>query len=108
MKARLRTQQVFIDRPVPDSEDWLRVIIQRVEMDDDLNTLNAVDRWGQINVKLLDIFSSVFPYTDPVDPPDGHISIAGMGIAITSAVSALIIQKYGGRLDAATGYIMVD
>lgn len=108
MKVRLRTQQVYIDRPVPTSEDWLRVIIQRVEMDDDGNTLNLVDRWGQVNVKLSTIFGRVFDYIDPVPSQEGQISVAGTGSAITAIVTDLIIEKYGGTLDKSNGWIMVQ
>lgn len=108
MKVRLRTQQVYIDRPVPGSDDWLRVVIQRVEMDDNGNVRNLVDRWGQVNVKLPDIFANVYPYVDPVIPPSGSISVAGTGVAITAIVTDLIIKKYGGTFDQETGWILVE
>jgi hypothetical protein len=107
MKRRLRTQQLYIDLPTPDSEPWLNLIIQMVEMDDNYNTVNVVDRWGQVNARLSSIAWSTYLYTDPIPHEDGHISVVGIGDAITVLGVELIIQKYGGYLDE-RGLIMME
>lgn len=107
MKARLRTQQMYIDLPTPDSEPWLNLIVQRVEMDDEYKTLNVVDRWGQVNARMSDMALQCYSYNDPVYPPSGVISVAGLAEALTVACVDLIIKKYGGSVDE-HGYIMVE
>ena len=107
MITRLRTQQMYIDLPTPDSEPWLNLVVQRVEMDDNYVTKNIVDRWGSVNVKLSSIATSVYPLQDPVQPPDGHISVAGLAAGLTIAAMDLIAKKYDGRIDE-QGFIIVE
>jgi hypothetical protein len=107
MKTRLRTQQIYIDLPTPESEPWLNIIVQRVEMDDNYQTKNIVDRWGAVNERLSKIAMNVYPYTDLLQPPQGYISVAGLGEALTIAAMDLIIKKYGGTIDE-HGFIMVS
>ena len=107
MITRLRTQQLYIDLPKPESEPWLNIIVQRVEMDDNYKTLNVVDRWGSVNVRLADIATDVYPYDDPLHPPDGYISVVGLSAGLTTAAVAEIIKKYGGTVDA-NGFIIVE
>ncbi len=107
MIVRLRTQQLFIDLPTPDSEPWLNIIVQRVEMDDEFNTKNVVDRWGHVSVRLSTIITEVYPYSDPVPVPAGYISIAGLSSALTIAAMAHIVKKYGGYIDA-SGFIILE
>jgi len=104
----LRTQQLFIDLPTPGSEPWVNIIVQRVEYDDQLQPMNVVDRWGQVNARLSSIALNPYPLNDPVQPAAGMISAAGIAEALTMAAIDLIIKKYGGRYDAATGLIMVE
>lgn len=104
----LRTQQLYIDMPVPGAEPWVNLIIQRVEMDDSYKVLNVVDRWGQVNARLSVIATQVYPLADPVPCPPGNISVAGIASALTTAAIDLIVQKYGGRFDPATGYIIAE
>ena len=109
MRTVLRTQQLYIDLPKPGAEPWVNLIVQRVEMSDDLSQVhNTVDRWGQVSARLSAIVPRIYPITDPVQPGPGLISAAGISEALTLAAIDLIIEKYGGRLDTATGLIVVD
>ena len=109
MRTVLRTQQLYIDLPKPGAEPWVNLIVQRVEMSDDFTSvLNTVDRWGQVSARLSAIALRIYPITDPVQPGPGLISAAGIAEALTLAAIDLIIEKYGGRLDTATGLIVVD
>lgn len=107
MIVRLRTQQLLIDLPTPDSEPWLNIIVQRVEMDDEYNTLNVVDRWGRVTVPLSSIQSDIYPIADPLNPPAGLVSVAGLADTLTSAAVAEIIKKYGGYVDD-NGFIILE
>lgn len=106
MKTRLRTQQILVDGPTPESEWWLYIIVQRVDMDEQYNPIRVVDRWGSVNVRLADIATALYPLVDPVSPPAGLISVAGMADGLEKAAVAEIIKKYGGTVDE-HGYIMV-
>lgn len=107
MIVRLRTQQLYIDLPTPDSEPWINLIVQRVEMDDDYNTINVVDRWGQVNARMTNIAWNTYTFSDPLSSELGCISILGMSDAITNFGVDLIMQKYGGTLDD-RGYLIVE
>lgn len=109
MKTILRTQQIYIDLPTPGAEPWINLIIQRVEVSDDYQQVhNTVDRWGQVSARMGAIAMRTYPLVDPVHPPAGTISAAGIAEALTLAAIDLIIEKYGGALDSATGLIVVD
>ena len=109
MKTVLRTQQIYIDLPVPGAEPWVNLIIQRVEMSDDFQqVLNTVDRWGQVSARVSAIALRTYPLIDPVHPPAGTISAAGIAESLTIAAIGLIIEKYGGVFDQATGFIVVN
>jgi len=107
MITRLRSQKLSIDLPTPDSEPWLSIIVQRVEMDDNYKTLNVVDNWGRVNVKLSTVMIDVYPLQDQVNPPPGYISVAGISYALTIAAMTEIIKKYGGYIDS-NGFIIVE
>ena len=107
MIARLRTQQLYIDLPTPDSEPWINLIVQRVEMSDDYKTINVVDRWGRVNARLSDIAWNTYLFTDPIPSDAEHISVVGLGDAITNLGVDLIIKKYGGYLDE-RGYLIIE
>jgi len=108
MKTILRTQQLYIDWPTIDSEPWLNVIIQMVETDDQFKPINCVDRWGQVSARVSTIARKTYPFNDPLAQSVGEISISGIATALTAAVIDLIIQKYGGKLDFDSGYIILE
>lgn len=109
MKTILRTQQIYIDLPEPYAEPWINLIIQRVEMSDDFKSvLNTVGRWGQVSARVSAIATRTYPLVDPVRPPVGIISAAGIAESLTLAAIDLIIEKYGGTLDPGTGLIVVS
>lgn len=108
MHKILRTQQLYIDLPTPGSEPWLNIIVQYVEMDDNFKPMNVVDRWGTVNVQVRNVAMNTYPNLDPVPVPAGMISGAGIAQALTLAAIDLIINKYGGSFDQATGYIILE
>jgi len=104
----LRTQQLYIDLPTPGSEPWLNIIVQYVEMDDNYKPLNVVDRWGQVNARVMSLVTNAYPNNDPVPVPAGMISGAGITQALTMAAIELIVGKYGGTFDPSTGFIILE
>ena len=109
MRKILRTQQIVIDLPKPNTEPWMHVTVQYVEMSDDLQTpINTVDRWNQFSVRVAAVAGLVYPLVDPVQPPAGLISNAGIVQNMGLSVIDMIIQRYGGTLDQASGYIILE
>ena len=109
MRKILRTQQLYIDLPTPGSEPWLNIIVQYVEMNDELTkALNVVDRWGQVNAQVSAMAMNAYPNADPVPVPAGMISGAGIAQALTVAAIELIVDKYGGTFDPASGFIVLE
>jgi len=107
-KTRLRSQQITVDLPTPDSEPWINIVVQRVEMDDAYKTLNVVDRWGSVVVPVKNIALDVHTYKEIIPGlPDNLISVYGLADAITVTAVDLIIKKYGGVLND-KGFIMLE
>ena len=99
MPSLLRSQQIIIDLPRMSSEPWIHITVQRVEMDDNRNIINTIDRWGEIHRQLFSINSEIYDFQDPLAPGDGQISALGLAGAITAAAVAWIVQEYGGDVN---------
>ena len=97
--VKLRVQQIIIDLPRSNSERWIHMTIQRVELDDDGNEANVVDRWGQISQKMSDVFAEAHPYSDPITGGSGLLSVAGTAVAISSVALAWMTERWGGTVN---------
>lgn len=107
MIRRLRTQQIIIDLPTPDSEAWIHLEIQQVDTDPETGeTVNLVDRWGRISKKISDVALEVIHYDDQVLQHEDYMSTLGLSNAITVMAIKWIVEKYGGEVDE-HGYIIV-
>lgn len=106
MIIRLRGQQIIIDLPKPESEPWVDLITQRVEMDDEYTVQNIVDRYGRIYKQLSTVATESVTITDPVY---GEITISAAGVAagITALAVNWIMEDYGGSLDD-NGYVIIE
>ena len=93
---KLRTQQIIIEMPRTTSEPFINITIQRIELDENGNEANVVDRWGHIYKRLSLTALEVVPYFEVVPWEVGSISVFGIADAIKEVASAWIIQKYGG------------
>ena len=107
MKTRLRVQKIVIDTPLSDSEPWVQLTIQRIEMDDDFNTLNTVDRWKQIHKRLSEFATDIVSFDDPILVSENSISGIGLGNALTSMCISWTASEFNGIIDE-NGFIMVD
>ena len=107
MLTRLRVQQIVIDIPRSESEPWLSLTIQRIEMDENYVTKNIVGRWRQINKRASEFATDIVPYDDPVPVPDGSISGYGLSNAIAAMAISWTAKEYNGTVNE-LGYIMVD
>ena len=100
MTIKLRTQQIIIDIPRTDSEPWMLIVIQRVEMNESGVEINVADRWDSINKRLGDVAELVKEYTEPVTPiAPGFISMLGLADAIKVTATSWILEKWGGTLN---------
>ena len=108
MKTRLRIQKIVIDIPESESDPWVQLTVQRIEMDDNFNTLNIIDRWGQVHKRISDVALDIQSYDDPVlGSTDNPISVFGLTDAITQMCMAWTANAYDGTINEA-GLIMVD
>jgi len=94
---KLRTQQIIIDIPTINSEPWILIKIQKIQIDSNNNIISTIDRWGTINKKLSDVALNITNYFEavPVIASD-QISIYGISDAIKETAISWIIEKYGG------------
>lgn len=107
MRKVLRTQQIVIDLPKRGAEPWMQVVVQQVDLEGE-TVVNTVDRWNQFSVRVAAVAGSLYPLVDPVQPPAGLISNAGIVQSIGLSVIDMIIQRYGGTFDPATGDIVLE
>jgi len=106
MQARLRVQQICIDMPKASNEPWVNLTVQRVEMNEQGQDVNVIDRWGQVNTRLSDIYGMIVRRHDPLCSSLDEMSGAGVAQGITAIAISLVIAKFGGTLNE-KGYIMV-
>lgn len=106
MIVRLRTQQIIIDLPKLDAEPWVKLTVQRLEMDDQGKVLNTVDRWGTVNKKLSDVALQIHQYKEILPLAEGHISVFAISDAIESVAVAWVQEKFGGVVNEAGELIL--
>ncbi len=99
MPVRLRTQRISIDLPQVDSEPWVQLIVQRINLDDSGNVLSVIDRWDQVNKKLSEVALEAYPYFEVIPDLQNNL-ISGFGIAdaIKGAALNWIADKYNGTI----------
>ena len=98
MLTKLRAQKITIEIPRRDAEPWVHVTVQRVEMDDDLNELNVVDRWDTFSLRFSEVATNIKTFSDPVLGTGGNISTAGIANALTTAVIQWMMDIHGGEV----------
>ena len=107
MRKRLRSQQITIDLPKPDSEVWVNLIVQQVEEDDEGNVLNLADRMDTLNKRLHAVGLESVTFQDPVTQQNHTISVYGLAQAITVAASHWIAEKHNAVVDE-EGLIIIE
>ena len=96
MRTKLRTQKIAIDLPRVNSEPWILITVQRVDVDDNGKEVNVVDRWGTINKRLSAVALEVYPYFEVIPGLDNALSVFAIADAIKETAIAWIVEKYGG------------
>ena len=97
---KLRTQQIIIEMPRTDSEPWIHIVIQRIDVSETGVESNVIDRWDQINKRLSEVALQVEPYFEVVPWEVGQISVFGVADAIKNIATTWIIEKHGGALNS--------
>ena len=99
--VKLRTQKISISIPRINSEPWVYLIVQRVELDENGKEINVVDRWGTVNKQLSAVATDVFTYFEPIPVPNPANMISAFAIADAIKVVAVhwIQEKYGGTIN---------
>lgn len=95
---RLRAQQIIIDLPRVNSEPWVNVIVQRVELDEEGRDDNVVDRWGSLNKRLSEFALDTYAYFEAIPVESGRISGYAMSDAVAQAVIQWMAEKYNGTI----------
>jgi len=98
MITKVRAQQIIIDIPRTDSEPWIRVVVQRVELDDNHVEINVVDRWDSFNKRLSQVALEINKYTEVIPVIIGEISLYGLSDGIKEAVTSWLVENYNGIL----------
>lgn len=94
--VKLRAQQIIIDTPKEGEDIWIHVAVQRIEKDDEGNTLNVSPRAEFIHKSMNDFVTSIYHLDDPVLGTDISISGAGVQMGITDAVLTWIADAFNG------------
>tara|TARA_R110000851_G_C13102760_1_gene569228 strand:- start:11909 stop:12226 length:318 start_codon:yes stop_codon:yes gene_type:complete len=93
---KLRTQHILIEMPRTDSEPFIHVTVQRIELDVNGVEINVVDRFGHVYKPLSTVALEVVKYYEPVPCEADCISVFGIADGIKSIATKWIIEKYGG------------
>ncbi len=96
MRTKLRTQQVIIDMPKEGQDIWLHVTLQKVDKDDDGNTVNVSPRNEQIHKVVSAYQADTFTFFDPVLQKETTISGAGIHMALAEAILGWTAENFNG------------
>lgn len=92
----IRAQRVDIDIQKPTSVQWVTVDTHLVEYDELGKITSLGDRDGKIHRRVDVVATEIQSFTDPVTGQRIDISVAGIGIAISQAVTRWIIENNPG------------
>lgn len=98
MPSRLRSQKIEIDLPTELSEPWVHVVVQKLILNNEGNTIQTLDRNSHIYKSINDYAMQLVNFTDPVTQQQYTISGAGLGQAITNMVLTWMDEKFDGQI----------
>ena len=96
MRTKLRTQQVIIDMPKEGQDIWLHVTLQKVDKDDEGNTVNVCPRTEQIHKVVSEYQADTFTFYDPVLGKTNTVSGAGIHMALAEAILGWTAEDFNG------------
>jgi len=96
---KLRTQHIIIEMPRTESEPFISITVQRIELDVNGKEINVNDRYGRIYKPLSEVAIDVVPYFEILQLAMGNISIFAIADAIKEVATKWIIEKYGGSIN---------
>jgi hypothetical protein len=100
---RLRAQQILIETPTPDSEPWIRLVVQRVEEKDGL--VNTVDRWDTIHNRLSVVADQAFPIV--TDISNDTFTVGDLAKSLELIVINWLAVQYAGVIDE-NNYVIIE
>lgn len=105
----IRTSTINIDTIVPDSWQWVNASIQRLEVTEDGKISSVSPREQQLHRRIDKVASEVVTFKDPVTQKGVVLSIAGIGVAITTImVKWMLEDNPGSRYDPVSGRVILD
>ena len=101
MRYRFRPQKITIDIPNSDTEPWVSVIVQRIDLEDGSDAVIAThDRFGHVHRRFTEIAAEIYKHGDNKPGRDpGDISGVGVSKAIENAAASWIADKYAAEID---------
>ena len=96
MRTKLRTQQVVIDMPKEGQDIWMHITLQKVDKDDEGNTVNVSPRNEQIHKIASKMATDMYTFFDPVQQKDITISGAGIHMAMAEAILNWTAEEFDG------------
>lgn len=95
MVYEYRASKITIEIPKPDSEPWVHLAINKLEVDDNGTLINTYPMFAYISKPLSQVGMEMFSFLDPVYQSDVTVSGYGLAKAITSYVEKNIEEKFG-------------
>jgi len=83
----IRAQKVEIDLAKLGGTQWVSVDLQKIELDAEGVVYSTIDRDGRMYRKIEKVATELATFTDPVTGQIHTVSVAGIGAAITVAIT---------------------
>jgi len=96
MLIKYRASKITIEIPKPQSEPWVHIVINKMEVDEETNNvLNAYPQFEYISNPLSRVGTDILRFGDPVSQELVSISGYGIASALTAYVKQVVNDKYG-------------
>lgn len=109
MRSAIRTEVIEIDLIEPDGIQWVTASIQKVQLDADDKVTSIVSKDGKMYRRVDKVIFEQIKFTDPVTQQEITMSVAGLGVAIKSAMVAWMLEDNpNAHYEAETDLVILD
>jgi len=95
MKTSYRASKIIIENLKQESIPWVHIVLNQVIKDDNGKVTNEIPRYDRISIKMTDVATRMFTFTDPVIGEEHTISGYGIEKIIEQFVIDEVENKYG-------------
>lgn len=109
MRTAIRTEVIEIDLIEPDGIQWVTASIQKVQLDADNKIISVVAKDDKMYRRIDKVIFEQITFIDPITQQEITMTIAGLGVAIKTAMVAWMIENNpNAHYEAETDLVILD